>query len=66
MHCPRDETVYEKSYPDKGNQLLLRILGGALIVAGVLLLIFCIPGWAWLSFVAVLLIFAGALLLFRL
>ncbi|MBQ4640130.1 MAG: hypothetical protein IJB69_06410 [Clostridia bacterium] len=64
LHCRTEESVYEKTYPG-GGQLLLRIIGAVLIGAGVLILIFCIPGWAWLSLIGIVLIVAGVLLILR-
>ena len=64
MHCERDEMPYEKKYPG-GNSLLLRIAGALFIAAGVLILIFCIPGWAWLSLIGVVLIVVGIILILQ-
>lgn len=64
MHCGRDEMTYEKKYPG-GNSLLLRIAGALFIAAGVLILIFCIPGWAWLSLIGVVLIVVGIILILQ-
>lgn len=64
MHCNKDEPVYEKNYPG-GGQIILRIVGAVFIAAGVLLLIFCIPGWAWLSLIGIALIVIGILLILR-
>ncbi len=64
MHCNRDKPVYEKQYPG-GMQIILRIIGAALIAAGVLLLIWCIPGWAWVSLIGIVLIVAGVLLILK-
>lgn len=61
MYCKK-EPAYKKTYPGE-KKLLLRILGVSLIAAGVLLLIFCIPGWAWLSLIGIALIAAGVFLL---
>ncbi len=61
MQCKKDD-VYEKSYPDNSG-FLSKILGGILIAAGVLILIFCIPGWAWFSLIGIALIVIGVLLL---
>lgn len=55
---------YEKKYPG-GNSLLLRIAGALFIAAGVLILIFCIPGWAWLSLIGVVLIVVGIILILQ-
>lgn len=61
MQCKQDN-VYTKTYPD-GSGTLKKILGGILIAAGVLILILCIPGWAWFSLVGIALIVVGVLLL---
>ena len=55
---------YEKKYPG-GNSLLLRIAGALFIAGGVLILIFCIPGWAWLSLIGVVLIVVGIILILQ-
>lgn len=55
---------YEKKYPG-GNSLLLRIAGALFIAVGVLILIFCIPGWAWLSLIGVVLIVVGIILILQ-
>ena len=57
MQCKQDD-VYKKSYPDRSNTLKT-ILGGLLIAAGVLILILCIPGWAWFSLIGISLIVIG-------
>lgn len=64
MHCERNEKPYEKKYPG-GNSLLLRIAGALFIATGVLILIFCIPGWAWLSLIGVILIVVGIILILQ-
>ncbi|MBR3904720.1 MAG: hypothetical protein IKJ51_03310 [Clostridia bacterium] len=64
MHCGKDEMPYEKKYPG-GNSLLLRIAGALFIATGVLILIFCIPGWAWLSLIGVVLIVVGIILILQ-
>lgn len=61
MQCKQDD-VYKKSYPDRSS-IFKKILGGILIAVGVLILILCIPGWAWFSLVGIGLIVAGVLLL---
>lgn len=64
MHCNRDETPYQKKYPG-GINILLRIAGGILIAAGIFILIFCIPCWAWLSLIGIILIVIGVVLILQ-
>lgn len=61
MQCKQDE-VYKKTYPDR-NSNLKRIIGGIFIALGVLILIWCIPVWAWFSLIGIVLIVVGVLLL---
>lgn len=61
MYCKKDRT-YKKTYPGEKKKLT-QILGIVLIAAGALLLIFCIPGWAWLSLIGIALIGIGIFLL---
>lgn len=61
MFCKKEST-YTKIYPGE-KKPFLQILGIALIAAGTLLLILCIPGWAWLSLIGIALIVTGVLLL---
>lgn len=61
MFCKKKST-YTKIYPGE-RRTFLQILGIALIAVGSLLLIICIPGWAWLSLIGIGLIVTGILLL---
>lgn len=56
------EPVRVARYPSKGGKAA-RIAGVLLIAAGIILIILCVPLWAWLSLVGVALIMAGLLLL---
>ena len=49
-------------YPPKGGKIT-RIIGIVLIVAGVILIILCVPLWAWLSLIGAALMIVGLLLL---
>ena len=49
-------------YPSKGGKIT-RIIGIVLIVAGVILIILCVPLWAWLSLIGAALMIVGLLLL---
>lgn len=40
-----------------------RLIGYALLAAGIILLFVCIPGWAWLALIGVALMAAGWLIL---
>lgn len=54
--------VRKQSYPS-GRNAALRIAGFVLIALGVLLILFCVPFWAWLAFLGAALILAGLLLI---
>lgn len=56
------EPVRIAKYPSKGGKIT-RIIGIVLIAAGVILIILCVPLWAWLSLIGAALIIAGLLLL---
>ena len=52
---------HEKCYP--GGSKGLSLVGYALLAAGILLVFCCIPVWAWLALLGILLIAAGFVLL---
>ena len=54
--------VYERCYPAAENKIAA-IAGYVLIAIGIILLFCCIPGWAWLALLGVVLLAAGVLLL---
>ena len=56
------EPVRIAKYPYKGGKIT-RIIGIVLIVAGVILIILCVPLWAWLSLIGAALMIVGLLLL---
>ena len=56
------EPVRIAKYPSKGGKIT-RIIGIVLIVAGVILIILCVPLWAWLSLIGAALMIVGLLLL---
>ena len=56
------ELVRIAKYPSKGGKIT-RIIGIVLIVAGVILIILCVPLWAWLSLIGAALMIVGLLLL---
>lgn len=62
MHCGPDKGVYTACYPSKSSKAL-RVAGIALIVTGMILIILCVPLWAWLALVGAALILVGVLLL---
>ena len=55
MRCEPENRVYKVSYPSKGS-LLAR-------VTGILLIVLCVPLWAWMALIGTALIFVGVLLL---
>lgn len=64
MSWRRREQVRVQCYPASGS-LLLRILGGVLIAAGVLVILFIVPIWAWVAIVGAALILLGLVLIRR-
>ena len=56
------EPVRIAKYPSKGGKIT-RIIGIVLIAAGVILIILCVPLWAWLSLIGAALMIVGLLLL---
>lgn len=52
---------YERCYPARSKPLT--IAGYVLLATGILLLFLCIPAWAWLALLGILLIVAGFVLL---
>ena len=62
MRCGPNKQVYTASYPSKGSRLA-RVVGVILIAAGVLLIVLCVPLWAWLALVGAALILIGLLLM---
>ena len=62
MRCQPENRVYKAKYPTKGS-MLSRAVGIVLIAAGVLLIVLCVPLWAWMSLIGAALIFVGVLLL---
>ena len=57
----QEGAVRVQCYPS-GKSLLLRILGYLLIAGGVLVILLCVPEWAWLALLGAALILAGFLL----
>ena len=62
MRCEPENRVYRVSYPTRGS-LLARVAGVILIAGGVLLIVLCVPLWAWMALIGTALIFIGVLLL---
>jgi len=58
MPWRRDDAVRLRCYPS-GGSLALRIAGYVLIGAGVLLILLCVPEWAWLALLGAGLILLG-------
>lgn len=61
MHC-KAERVREVRYPTKGRSAL-RIAGAVLIALGIVLIVLCVPLWAWMALVGAALILVGLLLI---
>lgn len=62
MPWRREDAVHVQCYPS-GGSLALRIAGYVLIGAGVLVIIFCVPYWAWLALLGAGLILLGLTLI---
>ena len=62
MPWRREDEVRVQCYPG-GRSVILRIAGYVLIGAGVILILLCVPGWAWLAIVGAALILLGVLLI---
>lgn len=62
MRCEPQNRVYKASYPSKGS-MLARIVGIVMIAAGMLMIVICVPLWAWMALIGTALIFIGVLLL---
>ena len=58
----REDEVRVQCYPS-GRSILFRIAGYVLIGAGVLVILLCVPCWAWLALVGAVLILLGLLLI---
>ena len=61
MPWRQKEKARVQCYPN-GKNILLRIAGYCLIGLGMVLILLCVPGWAWLSVLGAALILAGVLL----
>ena len=55
------DAVRTQCYPS-GGSLILRIAGFVLIGLGALLILLCVPHWAWLAVIGAALVLAGFLL----
>lgn len=64
MPCEKENRVHVSCYPSKGGKAA-SIIGILLIAVGVLLIILCVPLWAWLAIVGAALILVGLLLVRR-
>ena len=60
--CDVDPEIETRHYPN-GSSAGFRIAGFVLIGIGVLLILLCVPCWAWLAAIGALLIFLGILLI---
>jgi len=54
--------MMERCYPCRWNAGLMAV-GYGLLIAGVILLFACIPGWVWLALIGLVLIILGVALL---
>ena len=62
MPWRREERVRVQCDPS-GRSVALRAAGAVLIVAGVVLILLCVPGWAWLAAIGAALGLLGLLLI---
>lgn len=63
MHKQR-HGVRRQCYPS-GNSKLTTIIGITLIAIGILLILLCVPAWAWLAAIGVALAAVGVILVGR-
>lgn len=57
-----DDRVRVRCYPD-GKSTVLKILGYILIGGGILLVLLCVPSWAWLAIIGAAMILLGLVLI---
>ena len=62
MPWQREDEVRVQCYPS-GKGVLLRAAGYLLVASGLLLILLCVPSWAWLALVGAALILLGLLLI---
>ena len=62
MPWRREDRVRTQCYPS-GRSAALRAAGFVLIGAGILLILLCVPGWAWLAAIGAALILLGVVLI---
>jgi len=62
MSWRQKDEVRVQCYPS-GKSILLRIAGYVLIGIGVLMILLCVPSWAWLAFLGAALILLGLMLI---
>lgn len=62
MNPWKSDVLRKQCYPQEKSGIW-RIVGITLIVGGALILLFFVPGWAWLAIIAALLIAFGILLI---
>ncbi|MBQ9265092.1 MAG: hypothetical protein IJ189_12915 [Clostridia bacterium] len=62
MSWRREEQVRAQCYP-ASKSIALRIAGGVLIAGGIVLILLCVPTWAWLAIVGAALILLGLFLI---
>ena len=62
MSWRQKDEVRVQCYPS-GKSILLRVAGYVLIGVGALLILLCVPGWAWLAIIGAALILLGVLLI---
>ncbi len=62
MPWRQEDEVRVQCYPS-GKSILLRVAGYVLIGVGALLILLCVPGWAWLAIIGAALILLGVLLI---
>ncbi len=62
MPWRREEDVRVQCYPS-GRSVFLRAAGFVLIGAGVLVILLCVPYWAWMAVLGAALILLGVVLI---
>ena len=62
MPWQREEAVHTHCYPG-GKSIVVRVTGIVLMAIGAILVLFCVPFWAWIAAIGGIMILVGILLI---
>ena len=62
MSWRREDPVRAQCYP-ASKSIFVRAAGGILIAAGAVMILFCVPIWAWLAAIGAALIVIGVMMI---